>query len=108
MESPAPSVPIKIREHVRLVLIPAEPVPEFFHAGRAVLADHAYEDRAPRAFRLLATNASLPCFREDGRQLVTQLQRFQQFPLAAVEPGLVAGRAHVDAVRDRAGELVLR
>ncbi len=57
---PGASVPVKIREHVRLVLIPAEPVLEFLYADRAVLADHAHEDRAARAFRLLAANAPLP------------------------------------------------
>src|ERR1041384_432920 len=64
---------VEIREHVRLVLIAREPVAEFFHTRGAVLADHAYEDRAPRAFRLFAANASLPGLSEDRGELVAEL-----------------------------------
>src|SRR6185295_11045608 len=99
---------VEVGEDVRLVSAPPEPRLEFLDADGAFLADEARENRASRLLGELLADTTLPGVREDRGHLVRQLQFFEQLPFAAIEPGLIAARADVDAIRHTAGELVLR
>src|SRR4051812_41770533 len=98
---------VQISEHVRLLAAAVEPFSKLFDATRALLAHHPHQDGSARFRRELATDTPLPRVRQDRRDLVTEMKGFEQFPLAAIEPGVIAGTAHVDAVRDGARNLVL-
>src|SRR5215469_15854876 len=78
------STAIQVGHDVRSVLDLREPSPKFLDPRGALRADHPGEDVASGLLGELATDTALPGVREDGRYLVAQVQRFEQFPLAAV------------------------
>ena len=79
---------------------------EFVHLVDALLTDHPCQDLPACALDQLATDAPLPFIGKDRGHQVAQMQRLEQFPLAAVEPRFIAERADVQSIGHRSGELV--
>src|SRR5215469_9395861 len=99
---------VKVGHDVRPLLGLREPGAELLDPGRAVCTDQSGEDLAACLLGDLTADATLPPVGKNRRYLVAQVQRFEQFPLAAVEPRFIARRAHVQSIGDPAAQFVLR
>src|SRR5262245_29956200 len=89
---------VEIGHDLRPVLVGVEPAPEFLDTRRILCADPAGQYRVAGLLAELVANPALPLIGEDRGKALAQLQRLQQLPFAAVQPGLVTEAADVEAV----------